>query len=135
LQKNLLSHFCKIKKDNPELFNKIIKLPFITSTEKFERTYKEILESNVISKKQIDYLNSKLENKEMWGKCFLKETFLGGVSTTSRVESLHALQKRYLTSNASLQKVFHSFRLIEKIQVSKFEEENQKEKKSFQLKK
>jgi len=36
-----------------------------------------------------------------------------------------------LTSNASLQKVFHSFRLIEKIQDRKFKKENQKEKKKF----
>jgi len=54
----------------------------------------------------------------------MKETFLGGVSTISRVENLYALQKKYLTSNASLQKVFHSFRFIDIIQVSKFEEEN-----------
>jgi len=32
-------------------------------------------------------------------------------------------KKKYLTSNASLQLVFHSFRAIEKIQISNFKDE------------
>ena len=59
----------------------------------------------------------------MWAKCLLKSKFTGGVSTTSRVECLHSVQKRYFTSNTNLQQVFHGFRSIEKTQILRFNEE------------
>ena len=40
----------------------------------------------------------------MWAKNELKEKFAGGISTTSRVESHHAIQKRHSTSNSGLQR-------------------------------
>jgi len=53
----------------------------------------------------------------------LKQRFVGGVSTTSRIEGLHAKQKTYLTSNCSLQHLFQGFRSIEKVQINNFQEE------------
>ena len=71
----------------------------------------------------MEYLDLKLKTKNMWAKCFLKQRFVGGVSTTSRIEGLHAKQKAYLTSNCSLQRLFHGFRSIEKVQINNFQEE------------
>jgi len=63
----------------------------------------------------------------------LKSHYAGGISTTSRVEGLHAVQKKYLTSASSLQKVFRCFQNIEKLQVEKFKEEFQRHKSSKTL--
>ena len=65
----------------------------------------------------------KLKSKGMWAKCILKSNFTGGISTTSRIEGLHAKQKKYMISNTSLQGIFNGFRLIEKTNVSKFKAE------------
>ena len=49
-----------------------------------------------------------------------------GVCTTSRIEGLHAVIKKYLTSSCSLQKVFLCFRTLEQIEIDKFAEEYQR---------
>jgi len=103
-----------------------LNLPFITSKEKFLSVVEELMDSEDITEKQQEYLKTKLKTKQTWAKCFLKETFVGGVSTTSRVEGLHALQRRYLTSNSNLQNLFYSFRSIEKTQLIKYEQEFRK---------
>jgi len=106
-----------------DLYNKIISLPFLTSEDKFKDIFNEVKDSEHITENQSDYLEEKFQSKKMWARCFLKDRFIGGVSTTSRVEGFHAKQKAYLTSNSNLQQIFHSFRSIEKIQVSNFKEE------------
>ena len=65
----------------------------------------------------------KLETKKLWAKCYLKFKFVGGISTTSRIEGLHAHQKRYMTSNSSLTNLFNSFRKTEEIQVNTLKDE------------
>jgi len=123
LQRNLVSHFNKVKNLDADLYQKILYLPFVMSVEKFNNTLEEIKDSQHISKKQKDYIDLKLKTKNMWAKCLLKSKFTGGVSTTSRVECLHSVQKRYFTSNTNLQQVFHGFRSIEKTQILRFNEE------------
>ena len=125
LQRNFVSHLNKLKSSDATLYNKIISLPFVTSVEKFEGILEEIDNSEHISQKQKEYVHFKLKTKELWAKCLLKSKFAGGVSTTSRVECLHAVQKKTLTSNSNsnLQQVFHGFREIEKTQIIKFREE------------
>jgi len=98
-------------------------LPFVSSLEKFEKIVKDVKKDENISNKQKNYIELKLKTKKMWGKCFLKTSFLGGVSTTSRVEALHAKQKKVMNSNTGLQKIFHCFRAIERSEISKFNEE------------
>ena len=98
-------------------------MPFVTSVDKFEKTIKDVKNDKKLSKKQKDYIELKLKTKKMWSKCFLKTNFIGGVSTTSRVEALHAKQKKVWNSTSGLQKVFHSFRAIEKTEITKFKEE------------
>ena len=123
VQKNLISRFAKLVKKNRALYDKIISLPFITSNTKFNDAIDEINESEDINEEQKDYIEAKLANKKEWTKCLLKSNFVGGVSTTSRIEGFHAVQKRYLTSDGGLQKIFHSFRFIENTQITKFQEE------------
>lgn len=123
LQKNFISHFAKLKKADEALYMKILSLPFVTSEEKFHKIVAEIRGSESISQTQKTYLNAKLEKKEMWAKCKLKSKFLGGISTTSRIEGFHAKQKKYFNSNTNLQGVFRGFRKIEQTQFDKFKEE------------
>jgi len=65
-------------------------LPFVTSVDKFEKIVQDIRNDDNLSNKQKEYIELKLKTKNMWGKCFLKANFIGGVSATSRVEALHA---------------------------------------------
>lgn len=129
----MISRFSKLKGKDEILYNKIVSLPFITSRDKFQGTLDEIENSSQVTENQLEYLKSKLKDKTLWAKCFLKTRFVGGVSTTSRVEGLHAKQKAYLTSNTGLQRLFHCFRLIEQIQVSNFKEEYQRHRNSGQI--
>lgn len=123
IQKHFLKRFAKVKQKDSKLYNQIISLPFITCPEKFEDVVDEIFDSEDVSEKQKDYLELKLETKKLWAKCYLKFKFAGGVSTTSRIEGLHAHQKRYMTSNSSLTNLFNSFRKIEEIQVNTLKNE------------
>ena len=110
-------------------------IPFISSQEKFNNVIDEILDSDDITEKQVEYLEDKLNSKKNWAKCFLKKRFLGGISTTSHAEGLHALQKKYLNSNSNLQNLFYSFRFIEKTQIMKYEQEFRKIKKPESIEK
>ena len=123
LQKNLRSKFTNLSRSDPDLYKKILKLPFTLKKEEFEEIVDLVSDSKDVSEAQINYLDGKLLCKTKWARCFIKNEFAGGVSTTSRVEVLHSLQKKNMTSSSSLQKVFHSFRLLEKRQISKFSEE------------
>ena len=125
VQRNLVSKFCYISKTNPELYKKITNLPFITNQANFEEIIDTLRSSNDIPKEQIQYLDKKLEKKINGQNVLQKKEFAGGVSTTSRVEGLHAVQKKYLTSSSTLNKVFYSFRTLEKQQIARFQEEFQ----------
>ena len=101
----------------------------MTNETKFDQIIDTIRRSPDLTKDQIKYLENKLEKKEKWAKYITKEQFTAGVSTTSRVEGLHSVQKKYLTSSSSLKKVFYSFRSLEKQQITRFQEEfNEKSK-------
>jgi len=93
LQKNLVCHLSKFKASNTDLYNKTISLPFVTAVDKFEKIVQDIRNDDNLSNKQKEYIELKLKTKNMWGKCFLKTSFIGGVSTTSRVEAIHAKNK------------------------------------------
>ena len=129
IQKNMISKFSSLAKKDKSLYDKIINLPFIGSEEKFNTVLGLVEDSDDITKNEYDYLYKKLESKLQWVKCFTKENFCGGVSTTSRIEGLHGVLKKHLNSNSSLQGVFYCFRSIEKTQVQTFEEEFSRHKK------
>jgi len=73
-----------------------------------------------------------LKGKELWVKCYLKYKFFGDIFATSRIEGLHAQQKRYVTSSSSLTKLFVSFRKFEQIQFPAFKDELARHKKISQ---
>src|SRR5690349_14327712 len=80
---------------------KIINLSFMMDENKFRSTLEEAVDDEeAISDKKFDYLKVKLKDKKKWAKCLLKSKFSDGVSTTSRVEGLHAIQKKFLTSSS-----------------------------------
>ena len=94
LQKNLISRFSKLKSQDAQLYNKIINLPFTLSGEKFLNILGEIKDSDIVTDSQKEYLNMKLKSRGMWAKCILKSNFTEGISTTFRIEGLHANQKK-----------------------------------------
>jgi len=101
----------------------MINLPFIVSKEKFLETIDELKNSEFITEEQLKYIEAKIKTQDQWVKCFIKTKFAGGISTTSRVEGLHAVQKKYLTSSSSLKKVLYSFISIEKKHTKSFSNE------------
>ena len=118
-----MTKFSNFPNSDSELYQQTIKLPFIKDQKKFKDIIEKLKSSEDISDSQKNYLQTKLSKKEKWAKSFTKEKFAGGISTTSRVEGLHSVQKKYLTSSSSLKKVFYSFRSLENQQILKFKEE------------
>jgi len=133
VQRNFVSKFSSLNKKDPDTYDKILNLPFITCQEKFKKKLSEILDSKEITETEKNYLEEKLKMKERWAKSFVKSRFCGGVCTTSRIEGLHGVLRRYLNSNSSLQKVFNCFRQIEAIQVQKHEQEYKRHSKQAQI--
>jgi len=131
IQRNLISKLSGLSKKNKEIYDMILNLPFITCQDKFNEVLKEVDSSEEITKVEKDYLKTKLESKVRLAKCFTKVTFCGGVCTTSRIQGLHGVLKKYLNSNSSLLKIFNCFRQIENIQLTKFEKEYNRKNKKF----
>jgi len=123
LQRHFVSRFSSLISKDKSLYDKTINLPFITRLEKFNDVIKELKKPGVLNQSQLEYLNKKLGVKETWAKCIIKKDFVGGICTTSRVESLHSILKDDLNSNSSLQDVLQAFKKIEKSQINKFQEE------------
>ena len=134
IQRNFISKFSGMSKRNKKIYDMVLNLPFISCEKKFEEILEEIFASEDLTETEINYLNVKLQAKERWAKCRTKLSFCGGVCTTSRIEGLHAILKRHLNSNSSLQKLFNCFRQIEETQLEKFTEEyNRHAKKSAEI--
>ena len=131
LQRNFASKFASVSKQNQELYEKILNLPFVTMKEKFDETIKELKKPNVLNQTQLQYLDSKIQIKSQWAKCLIKEHFAVGVSTTSRIESMHHILAEKLNSNSRLSEVLSVFKEIEKSQISKFKEEFSRHKKKL----
>ena len=129
IQKNIISHLSSLGKKNKTLYDRVINLPFITCEKKFNDLIKTVEESEDVSIRERKYLEEKLKTKKQWAKCITKENFCGGICTTSRIEGLHGVLKRFLNSNSRLQGVFNCFRSIEKTQLQKFEQEYSRHKK------
>ena len=133
IQKNIISHLSGVNKKNISLYQRAISLPFVTKEEKYKQILTDLQNSQDLSDTQKEYIKKKVETENLWAKWLLKNKYAGGISTTSRVESLHATQKKYLNSSSSLQKVFKCFQTIEKLQIEKFQEEFQRHKSSSKL--
>jgi len=77
IQKNFISRFSKLKREDKDLYRLAISLPFVTSTEKLKNIVDTIEESEYISDNQWEYIQDKLTTKNLWAKCFLKNIFVG----------------------------------------------------------
>ena len=91
------------------LYDKLLSLPFVMKEEIFNQIIEGAENSSFLSENQKKYLNNKISYRENWAKCLIKKEFAAGLSTTSRIEGLHSVLKRYLTSNSCLQNIFIAF--------------------------
>jgi len=123
IQRNFISKLKSLRNLDKELYQEMISLPFVMRELQFDSILQKFEDSEDVSQEQFEYIEKKLKRKKMWAKCFLKSKFAGGISTTSRVEGLHATLKRGLNSSSSLQTVFVCFRLIEKREATRFTDE------------
>lgn len=90
------------------------------------------MKPGALSAKVLEYLKLKLESKDLWAKYAIKDTFSVGVSTTSRVESLHSLLKKHLNSNSRLCEVLDRFKKIVAAQIDKFQVEFERHSKDLE---
>jgi len=123
LQKNLAAKFKSLSHKDHALYSKVLNLPFVTCSQKFDAILQEIRQSEDVTENEEDYLKEKLKEKQKWAKSATKSQFSGGVCVTSRIEGLHGVLKRHLNATSSLNKLFNCFRQLEKMQIKKFEEE------------
>ena len=110
LQRNSASKFSFLLKENKELYDQVLELPFMTRKEKFDETIKELKKPGLLNDSQLNYLEMKLKIKDKWAKCLIKENFTVGISTTSRIESMHSVLSDRLNSNSRLNEVFDVFK-------------------------
>lgn len=92
----------------------------------------KLKEPNILSQTQLEYLEEKLRCKELWAKSENLKNFVLGVSTTSRIESMHSLLRRELNSNSRLCQVLEVFTEIEKIEIERFHQEFDRHKKKYE---
>ena len=97
------------KKDQKELYNTIIQLPFANYKEDFEISIKKISKSKHINEDLKGYLEDKIKIKEYWVKASMKINFCCGMCTPSRIESKHRIYKSYMNSKTRLTELFYSF--------------------------
>ena len=86
------------------LKEKIITLIWLEDQDTFSRNYEEIIKDLEARKlhKSINYLKDMHSIRNKWARSFLPWTFTGGVHTTSRVESVNSLIKRYVNSGSEV---------------------------------
>jgi hypothetical protein len=109
--------------EKKEIYSKIINLPFYNYEKQFEDAFKEIIDSEVLSEDQEQYLKKRYECRHIWAKCFMKHKFCAGMSTTSRIEAKHRVYKQYLNSGSQLTQLFQTFRALEENEMSLHKEE------------
>jgi len=68
LQRNFASKFASLLKKNKELYDKTLNLPSVTRKDKFNEIIKELKKPRILTKAQIDYLNSKLRIQDKWAR-------------------------------------------------------------------
>ena len=103
-----ISYFLEL---DTELYDRILALPFIPSKEKSKEILREVENSPNIKKENKTYLKKLDEYKEKWALAYRKDDYIIGVQTTSRIESLHALMKKFIRSKCGLTELF--YRLVE----------------------
>jgi hypothetical protein len=108
----ILSHFIHLNKgskEEKELYSKIVKLPFEKSILKLNLSIDDILKSKLYNAELRNYIENQFNNKKKWSRAYMLEHFTCGLFTTQRVESIHGIMSKVLSSNASLQEVLEFY--------------------------
>lgn len=98
--KNLEAH-CS----NTGLRKKVLNLPYISKIEEFELKSSEIIREMLnlqVPEKEQNYFAQRFLNPELWCIAFQRKYMTLGISTTSRIESMNSLIKRYLNGHCRL---------------------------------
>ena len=121
LIRNLKRNFAFLKPLDEELYDRVLKLPYLANIETFDESINKIIEflqnqqKKTEYKNSIDYLNRLSNIKEKWADAFRKKIFTAGTHTTSRAESVNALFKRYMTRNCEISDIIYLLENIQRI--------------------
>jgi len=84
-----------LNKKNPEIYTKIVNLPYENSRAKFEETFEAITNEKIIDLNDAEYLKEYYDKKRKWCLAYIKDYFTCGIFTTQRAESIHSLEKSF----------------------------------------
>ena len=98
-------------------------MPFLNYPEEFEENVDKILDSIHINNDLKKYLKEKAREIESWVKGFMKKKFCCGMCSSSRIESKHRILKQYLDSGKRLSELFQVVKELEKMEISRMENE------------
>jgi len=130
IQQGLKKRFAYLNKGNnkqkKKIYNKIIMLPLADYPGKFEEDLEFILQSEFLKVEEKKYLETKSLFKEKWVKGYMKTDFCSGMFTSSRIEAMHRVMKRFLRSSTQLTELFQVFKELEEKEIYKFKDEIQR---------
>jgi len=110
-------------KTKKKLYKEIVELPLSENADDFDESFRYIMESDILSDEQIEYLKNKTKTKKFWVKAFMKTNLCCGTCTTSRIESKHRLLKRYLNAATQLPSLFQVWKQLEDNEITKYKDE------------
>ena len=133
VQRNLKKKFSSLNrasnKDQKQIYQRIIMLPLTNDEEDFEKKFKIIIKSSLLTKDEKAYLKNRYNSRGKWVKAFMKEVFCCGMCTSSRIEAKHRVFKQFLNSSSRLSELYLTFKKLEDKEVTSFKDEIQKLKK------
>ena len=115
LIRNLQRNFAFLKINHEEIYNSVLRLPYIHEKQKFDETREELVEFLRAKdfKKSVEYLERLFIIKEKWSDAYRKRIFTAGTHTTSRAESINAVIKRYMNRTCEISGLIY---LLENVQ-------------------
>ena len=92
---NFKKRFMFLNKQDKDLYNRIVYLPYQDSVENYQEIFNEIKISTILKEKDLKYLMDNDNFKDQWCKAFVKERyFTAGIYTNQRVEAINGIFKR-----------------------------------------
>jgi hypothetical protein len=103
---HVLENFKNQRFQNENLRSKILALPHITQIPLYEQLKNEIeSQFSVLTTSQQIYLKERFKKSKEWCCAFQRQHLTLGISTTSRVESVNSLFKRFLSGYCRLEEL------------------------------
>jgi len=112
--------------EKKKLYKTVINLPHSNYEDDYISNYKAIIGSKYVDSTFKDYLKKRHIDRQAWVKCYMKNKFTCGMSTTSRIESKHRQLKRYLNDTTRLSEIFVIINEVEEDEIFDFQNESQK---------